>query len=347
MDGQLSIDQSTSREAHLGARRGRWCMTLKFTFILVALSAAAPVAAESIRVTAVPVPLNTLDPGQSSTGQLIYRGGLHLVSDDARFGGWSALHVSPDARSMTAISDDAAWLTASLLYDARGWLVGIEATGFGRLAGPGGTTIPHGASTADAESLAVSPDGQFLVSFERSHRLRRYAPARPPFSNAPEPWPAPPGIADAPNNEGIEALARLADGRLLAIAEGLPAGPDAVAAWLWDGEAWSALSYAVSDSYRPTAAATLPSGDVVLLERRFNPIDGIAARVRRLAAAGIVPGARLEAETQAELKPPLLSDNFEGIAAREGDGEALLYLISDNNFKSFQRTLLLMFALPD
>ena len=85
----------------------------------------------------------------------------------------------------------------------------------------------------------------------------------------------------------------------------------------------------------------------MLLERRFNPIDGIAARVRRLAAAGIVPGARLEAETQAELKPPLLSDNFEGIAAREGDGEALLYLISDNNFKSFQRTLLLMFALPD
>lgn len=347
MDAPRPDDQSSPREAQPGACRGRPHMTFAFVAILIALSATAPAAAESIRLTAVPVPLNIYDPDQSSVGRLVYRGGLHITSDDLRFGGWSALHVSADGQYLVAISDDAAWLTAAPRYDGRGWLVGIEGPGFGRLAGPGGTPVPRGASTADAESLAVLSDGRILVSFERSHRLWRYAPASPPFSAEPEPWPAPPGLADAPNNEGIEALARLADGRLLAIAEGLPAGADAVAAWLWEGEAWSGLSYAVSDSYRPTAAATLPSGDVVLLERRFNPIDGIAARVRRLAASGIVPGARLQAETMADFKPPLVSDNFEGIAARAGDGETLLYLISDNNFKSFQRTLLLMFALPD
>jgi hypothetical protein len=43
----------------------------------------------------------------------------------------------------------------------------------------------------------------------------------------------------------------------------------------------------------------------------------------------------------------MLVDNFEGIAARRGPkGETLIYLISDNNFRSGQRTLLMMFALP-
>lgn len=350
MNAPRTDGQSSSCEARPGsgwALRGPRRMTIPFVAMLGLLAAMAPAVAESIRITATPVALSTLNPGQSSVGRLVYRGGLHIVSDDSRFGGWSALHLSRDGRLLVAVSDDAAWPTAEPHYDGRGWLVGIAALGFGRLAGPDGVPIRHGASSANAESLAVLPDGQLLVSFERNHRLLRYAPVMPPFSQEPSPWPAPPGVADAPNNEGIEALTRLADGRLLAIAEGLLAGDRTVAGWVWDGESWSGLGYAVSDSYRPAAVATLPSGDVVLLERRFNPIDGISARVRWLAAGDITSGTRLEAETLAELELPLVSDNFEGAATRAGDGEALLYLISDDNFKSFQRTLLLMFALPD
>ena len=39
-------------------------------------------------------------------------------------------------------------------------------------------------------------------------------------------------------------------------------------------------------------------------------------------------------------------DNMEGLAVRRGPkGETLLYMISDNNFSPFQRTVLLMFEL--
>ena len=39
-------------------------------------------------------------------------------------------------------------------------------------------------------------------------------------------------------------------------------------------------------------------------------------------------------------------DNMEGLAVRRGaNGETLLYMMSDNNFSRFQRTLLLMFEL--
>ena len=68
-------------------------------------------------------------------------------------------------------------------------------------------------------------------------------------------------------------------------------------------------------------------------------------RFVRLEGAAIVPGARLLGSEIAVLRAPPSVDNFEGIAARPGGGEDLLYIISDNNFRARQRTLLMMFAL--
>jgi hypothetical protein len=49
----------------------------------------------------------------------------------------------------------------------------------------------------------------------------------------------------------------------------------------------------------------------------------------------------------AELRPPLVGENFEGIAVRRGArGRVLIYLVSDDNFNALQRTLLLQFSLP-
>ena len=40
-------------------------------------------------------------------------------------------------------------------------------------------------------------------------------------------------------------------------------------------------------------------------------------------------------------------DNFEGIAARQmADGRVRLYVVSDDNFSSKQRTLLMIYDLP-
>src|SRR3546814_1400739 len=69
----------------------------------------------------------------------------------------------------------------------------------------------------DAEALARLPDGSLLVAFEREHRLRRF-PAD--LGGRAEVFDAPPGLAEADINAGIEAMATLADGRLLAFSEG-------------------------------------------------------------------------------------------------------------------------------
>lgn len=307
-------------------------------------SPAAP--GEPSPVSARPIVLNPGDPAQTVVGKLQYLGGLEISSSEARFGGLSALWVSPDGGRLVALSDHGHWFRARLVYDEDGRLAGIVEGEIGALVDPHGRPLDrqHG----DAESLARMPDGAFIVAFERVHRLWRYPASAEPFQAQPAPLPRPPGLAKAPGNGGIEALTPLLDGRLLAITEDLEADAGVLVAWLGAGAEWQALAYLRAGAFSPTGAATLPGGDVLVVERRFDPARGSAARVRRVSQADIAPGARLEGIEIARFEAPLQVDNFEGIAVRRSAaGETLVYLLSDDNYNPAQRTLLLMFALRE
>ena len=102
---------------------------------------------------------------------------------------------------------------------------------------------------------------------------------------------------------------------------------------------------ALSGGYDVTDLAFLPEGDAVILERRFSLFGGFACRLRRVEAAAIRPGARVDGETLYESEASHQVDNMEGLAVHREGSETVLSLISDNNFSSLQRTLLLEFAL--
>jgi hypothetical protein len=66
----------------------------------------------------------------------------------------------------------------------------------------------------------------------------------------------------------------------------------------------------------------------------------------RVPAEQIHPGAELSGTELAVLEQPVTTDNYEGISAiRQPDGKVMLYVVSDDNFWGFQRTLLLMFEI--
>jgi hypothetical protein len=310
------------------------------------MGVAGMAAADPVTVKARPVPLDRSEPPSTKAGKLEYRGGLQLESPDKRFGGFSALWVSPDGQRMLALSDVSDWLSARLVYGSAGELMGVADTEIGRLVGVDGYPLPAQTFETDAEALEALASGGFIVSFERHHRIWIYPPATPLFSLAPRALPVPPGLKDAPSNEGIEAFAELPDGRLLAITEGLREG-HAFVGWIGDGKVWQKLTVATHGAYQPTDAKALPNGDVLLLERRYNPLTGVGARLRLIPAGQIVPGGRLTGEELADIAPPLSIDNFEGLGVRRGNGEWLIYIMSDDNFQAIQRTYLMMFALPD
>lgn len=306
---------------------------------------AARATSEPIEVRATAVPLDPRAAGARHVGRLTYRGGLHLTSPAPVFGGLSALHVSSDGAALVAVSDKGAWLSARLVYDGAGELAGVAQAEMGPLRDTHGAPL-QGKSEQDAEGLARLPDSAWVVSFERRHRLWRYAAARAP-EGAAEELTVPAELAHAPANGGLEALTVLHDGRLVAICEELR-GAAGVRGFVREGQRWHPLTYASDGPLAPSAATTLPSGDLLVLERGYSEQTGVRVRLQRVAAPQVRANARLAGELLASLEPPLSVDNFEGLAARRASsGETLIYLLSDDNFSASQRTLLMMFALDD
>lgn len=306
-------------------------------------AAADPIAIESKRVAFSQEEAQ----GPPIAGRLEYRGGLHLTSPDVRFGGWSGLIVSPDGGSLIAISDNGYWLTAELVYDRAGRLdaiapraeIGVLQDSIGH---------PVRGRRRDAEEITALPEG-IAIAFEGEHRVWVYPNGGAPFARPPIVLDMPRGLARAPSNEGIETMTGLADGRLMVVTEGLFVAAGRLQGWVSEGpphRAWSPIEWQTSGEFVPTGAARLPSGDVLVLQRRFSWIGGLASRISRVAAHDIVAGALIAGVEIARLEVPVVHENFEGIAAATRGGDTLIYVISDDNYNAvLQRTLLLMFAL--
>lgn len=277
-------------------------------------------------------------------GPLRFAGALHVTSASRRLGGLSAMLVDRDFR-MVAVGDTGIWIQAQLVIE-HDRLVGIRDLDLQPIRDGAGQRLARG-WMADAESLARLPDGRLVVGFERWHRIRAYA--RP--GAAAEYFPTPPGAETMSANEGLESLATLADGRLLALEEGLDDGR-ARRAWLFDGRGgWTSAFYAVPRGMRPVDAAGLPDGGALVLERQFSFFAGFASRIMHLPAAAlrdVREGTTLAARQLAYLAPPLLSDNFEAIAVvPRAAGGLFVFIASDDNFNILQRTLIVAFVLEE
>lgn len=318
------------------------------TLVMFLLAAAPATGAQAreLELTTRTVPLNYTAPEQARIGRLTWRGGIEISSPYKKFGGLSGLLISADGTRLTAVSDSGFWVTANITHDADGFLTGLSDAHYKRLRGTNGKPV-KGKTDQDAEAMTELTDGSIMVAYERNHRLWRYPPGKTPLRGNAEPLPAPVGLDELAKNGGIEALATLADGSVLAFAEGRdddPVGP----AFLWRGGVWQPLRYQRYGDYRPSGAARLPNGDLLVLERRYTLLDGVGVRLVRVPAAAVVAGALLQPVEVARLLPPLTIDNMEAIdVVRNQRGETLVYVLSDDNFSIIQRTLLLMFAFEE
>ena len=340
-------------------RAGRMLVLLALVAAALAVAvvfsslASVPAAAGALALDVVPVPLDDADPSRDRVGALRYLGGLWLRSNDPRFGGLSDLRVSPGGARLFAVSDCGQGFTASLSYDASGRLGGVRDARLVALAGRDERGPTLGGS--DAESLVVG-DG-LEVGFEgRRARILAYR-AEPPFAGPARPLPFPKDVGQCGSNGGIEAMADVGDGRRFVVCEKRRTASSTVPAWVGRGEAWTGRDYTLvfeggwaGEPFRPTGAALLPDGDLLVLERRFPPIGVRLARVPRADLDGTGP---LVPHEVARFEAPLTLDNFEGVEARlDASGRTLVYLLSDDNncaknagAPALQRTLLLMFAL--
>ena len=306
---------------------------------------AGPVAADPLILSAQSFKLDPLHADQRTVGPLEFLAGYELSSESEYRGGLSGMVISDDGELLTAIADTGRWYRIGLEHDSAGRLAGFMGAESGWLLDTKGQP-PKKKVYGDAEAITALPDGNFLVAYENRHRLWLYK--QPAEGNALEQAAvvagAPAGIAKLPRNGGIEAMARLPSGEYLLLSEsGLTDDGDRLG-WIGRRGKWAELRLAPMGSFEPSDLALLPDGDLLLLERRVSLLEGFVNRLSLIEGAAVKPGAVLQPRELALLSAPLSVDNFEAVAARQApDGSTLIYVLSDDNQRLLQRTLLLQF----
>lgn len=310
------------------------------TLALTACASALPVAPPALQdlkgvwtpAAASVRPVGLGLPGGAYLAEgVTFAGGVELVLDPT-----SPLHSLSDLKlidddGFISVSDAGDLVRGRLVLDAQGRLIGMEALRHRRLTLRDGSPITDKAD-GDAEALALTGDGELLISFERDHRIWSYGPSD---ALALHPQPVRHPDAAFPSNEGMEGLSARPGGWRVAAESG----------GVWDCSP-ALCEIVVVPPQTPPAVSTFrttgldrdPSGQGYFMVRRSyrRPID-VRAQVRRMGEDG-APGPVL-----IELSLPGTTDNFEGIAAVAREGLTRLYILSDDNNNRHQRTLLLAF----
>ncbi|NDV26997.1 esterase-like activity of phytase family protein [Desulfovibrio sp. JC010] len=286
---------------------------------------------------------------------LKYRGSLLLNSPHPAFGGFSDLLVSTDRKSFLAVSDMGFWLKGKLQYTSSGFLKGVERKAeLGQLLNSEGKTFAI-KYNGDAEALCRTPDQSpdsstesgYLVAFERVHRINSYNSGKIlDLSGKATPLPLPEQIKKSPLNGGIESMALLPDQSLFILTEGDDSAGSYSAAALMKNGKWTTFRYKRDSSFRPTSAACLPYGKILILERRYNGPGTLGIRLSTIEKGLIRKGTILSPKLFCELNPPIPRDNYEGLDAVLGTNANIwIYIISDDNFSPVQHTILSLFEL--
>jgi len=283
-----------------------------------------------------PVPLDADEPGKRRLGKLLYLGGWEIQGNDPRFGGISAMHV--EGGEVTAISD-------------AGTLIRFSLPG---ATGPGVSIMPlvEGPGSArnkldrDTEAMAVHGH-QAWIAYEGRDAIWRYARSswKSEAHASPQPmrkWRA---------NSGAEAMVRLGGGDFLVFSEGRPGSEGPSEALLFrgdpavEGTPVVRLSYAAPEGYRITDAAQLPDGRLIFLNRRISLLEGFSAKLTIGSLPDLSEGTILSGREIAHFDAPVTTDNYEALSVVQEGGRTILWIASDDNLISLQRTLLLKFSL--
>jgi len=307
---------------------------MKFVPLVLAFLLLAPAA------QAGNLQLDSTDPTRTRVGALEFNGAVLIPPGKDKLGGLSSLWVDAKGEKIISLSDIGIVYEGQLKWDEKGWLQDVTfAPGYNLKNIDGGPF----AKRADTEALARTPDGAWLVAFERDHRILRY----PTLKGVPKAVPAPANLQrDLPRNLGLESLAVFPNGQMLTLAENIEAN-GTHRGWLWQEGHWLEFDYTGAPGFSPSDATFLNDGTALVLERRFSLFGGgFQAVISELDLNQIAAGKSVKGREIARLTSPLLTENFEGIFARtQPNGLTQLFLVSDNNLNGIQQTILAVFSI--
>ncbi len=325
--------------------------------------------------------LDYLDPNDRNNntfGILTFMGGIRINSEElnskSHFGGLSGLAFLPQdkeanqsSHDILAISDKGYWFKATLQEDNDGKLIGLEHCIYTEMLDTEGN-IDLAEDKMNAESIAISPEGKIVVSFEgtgskgSSNRLWSYTydNNKGSFSKASKYFTIPSEEWKFNSNKGIEAVA-FDNNRLVMISETDRSVPEDdnksyFPGWvLEEKEAIGEILILKEKDLRPTGLTGNSDGELIIMEHGVHEEtdesgkrkNSVKISTLTVSAENVGSATIFDKNVLNEFSEVSYLDNFEGITSRVDDGSTVIYIISDNNFEdsNVQENLLLKFKI--
>jgi hypothetical protein len=278
---------------------------------------------------------------ESTDGSLRFVRGWHLTSPHSYFGGFSGIaRIGPDRFQI--VGDNGYWARLSLTPG--GQLSGLR---IDSLPTPEGR--PRRKSKIDAEALVVDPEsGKSWIAFEGINQIWRFDAALTRVESRRRS----PALRRWSALSGPESMVRLADGRTILFAEAADGDPRGSEGLVYDDDPAAPGAPPVRFFYDAQGkglvsdAAPLPDGRILLVHRRlgFDPVFTTVLGI--VDPAGIGKDRIVRSRAIGRIPKPL-ADNYEGAAISVEGGRTWLWLVSDDNFNRWQRSLILQIELVD
>lgn len=319
------------------------------TLLPQASSALARDAERPVKVSAYPFEtFSPREPERRQFGKLTFLSGLELRGNDPEFGGISSGVMDADGLGFLAASDHAHWIKGRLV-EKNGVLSGVEEVVIAPMRAPNGRRMKE-TRYFDTEGM-TRRGNEVFVSVERTQDIFRFDLTKG-FAARGQLIEVPSAMKALDYNLGIEAIGimppqSIRPGALIGLAERAPSprAKEDIPGWIM-GPGGGALSVRRRDNFDITDLNFLPTGDLLILERRFVPFMGLSVRIRRVPIALVKPGALLDGEVLFEVDHSCQIDNMEALLLHQDkSGRIIITLLSDDNFSILQRTLVLRFML--
>ncbi len=257
-----------------------------------------------------------------------------LRSDDPRFGGLSAIEVTADGTEFVAIGDRG-MSVRGMFERANGIIADIQITEISPLLDTDGQPLRD--DNADSEGLAIDLDGHSFVSFEANHGVREFTK----LDEAASAFLTSRSFRQLQTNSSLEALAVDQTGAIYTIPERSGRADRPFPVYRLQRGVWTKpFDIPRRGAFLVVGADFGPDGRLYILERDFVGF-GFRSRVRRFDAAGGMEETLLTTGAGKH-------DNLEGISVWSDEaGNTRLTMVSDDNFRTFQRTEIVEYRIND
>ncbi|HEV7254239.1 MAG TPA: esterase-like activity of phytase family protein [Mesorhizobium sp.] len=330
---------------------------LPATALLFGLAAAHRPALSSalkpftVEVTARPIKEFAIGRAETRFGALEFAGGLELSGSSSEFGGLSAFRFLDGGESLLGVTDTGFWFDARIERDAAGRPAGVSRFSMQPILDEEGRGVAE-KWEADAEGLGIV-DGTAVVSFERNHRIAAFdlKPGAMGRSTGSLPFLVP--AHELRQNRGFETVAVAPaesplEGAIVVASEKSLDKRGNIFGAVLSGPRKGIFTVRRDEPFDITDGDFLPNGDLLLLERSFSMVAGVAMRLRLIPGEEIRPGEIAEGEVVLEADMSFQIDNMEALDVwRRADGATVVSLMSDDNLSLLQRNLYLEFVLHE